>query len=349
MNIAFITGISGQDGSYLAELLLSKEYHVVGLVRHSSNENVNVNIKHIINNPNLVLFKGDISDILSLQRIMTYIESYVEKNNINTIHIYNLAAQSFVELSFHIPDTTLKYDAMGVLNLLECVRHSKYKNIIRFYQASSSEMFGKVVETPQIETTPFYPRSPYGCAKVFAYWLCKNYRESYNLFICNGILFNHESPRRGKDFVTRKISLGVAKIAKGDKTPINLGNLDSIRDWGHSKDYVYGMYLLMNHSEPDDWVISSNEVHSVREFIEKSFKYVNINIEWHNSGIDEVGINPENNQILIKINSAFLRPAEVDLLHGNSEKIRRILNWEPSYSFDNLVAEMVQNDLDNYI
>jgi GDPmannose 4,6-dehydratase len=276
---------------------------------------------------------------------MDYIENYVTLHNIDNIYIYNLAAQSFVELSFQIPETTVQYDAVGVLNILECIRRSKFKNKIRFYQASSSEMFGKVKEVPQNEETEFYPRSPYGCSKVFAYWLCKNYRESYNLFICNGILFNHESPRRGDMFVTKKITKGVARIIKGDKTPIYLGNINSIRDWGHSKDYVNSMYLILNHNTPDDWVVSSGVTHTVRDFVEAAFNVVNIKIIWQGTGVNEVGINSETNEVLIAIDSKFIRPAEVDLLYGNSNKIRNILHWEPDYKFEDLVKEMVEYDI----
>ena len=342
MKVGLITGVTGQDGSYLAELLLEKKYEVWGIIRRSSDINTN-RIDHLYDNKNLTLRYGDMTDSSNLLHIVNEIKnSYQEKLEI--LEIYNLAAMSHVKVSFELPEYTADADGIGVLRLLESIRSSGIQDKCKFYQASTSELYGLVQETPQKETTPFYPRSPYGVAKLYGYWITKNYRESYNMFACNGILFNHESPRRGPTFVTRKITRGLNMILKGERENLIMGNLDAKRDWGHAKDYVEGMWRILQADKPDDYVLSTNEYHSVREFIEKAFALKGFNIKWKGSGLNEVGYDENTNRDLIFISEKYFRPAEVDELLGDSTKVRSELKWEPKYSFENLVKEMVDMD-----
>ena len=326
---ALITGITGQDGFYLAEFLLSKDYEVYGMYRRGSLD-VLERIGELRNKIRLV--EGDLIDSTSLFRVI---------KEVQPDEVYNLAAQSFVPASWTQPIATAKMTGLGAANLLETIRIVKPDT--KYYQASSSEMFGKVQEVPQTEKTPFYPRSPYGVAKVFAYWTTINYRESYNLFACNGILFNHESPKRGKQFVTRKISHSVAKIKLGYQESFSLGNLDAKRDWGYAGDYVEAMWLMLQQEKPNDYVIATGETHSVREFVEESFKAAEIPIIWEGKGLNEVG--KHNGKIVVRINPAFFRPAEVDILLGNSSKAKKELGWEPKIKFKELVKMMVESDL----
>jgi len=339
--VALITGITGQDGSYLAELLLEKNYIVWGIIRRSSDINTQ-RIDHLYNNKNLILKYGDMTDSPNLLHIMSEINN--KYSNLDRLEIYNLAAMSHVKVSFEMPEYTANADGMGVLRLLEAIRSSGLINKTRFYQASTSELYGLVQEVPQKETTPFYPRSPYGVAKLYGFWITKNYRESYDMFACNGILFNHESPRRGPTFVTRKITRGLNMILKGERDSLVMGNLDSKRDWGHAKDYVEGMWRILQSDKPDDYVLSTNEFHSVREFIEKSFALKGFDIKWKGSGVDEVGYDDNTGRELIFVSEKFFRPAEVEELLGDSTKARTELGWEPQYSFDDLVEEMVDED-----
>mgnify|MGYP000498580057 FL=1 len=332
MKNALITGITGQDGSYLAELLLEKGYKVYGIMRRKSKLEYG-NIEHIKDKVELIY--ADMTDLTSLINAMKIS---------NADEVYNLAAQSFVGTSFEQPIVTAEIDAIGVTNMLEAIRIVKPD--ARFYQASTSEMFGKVQAIPQSETTPFYPRSPYGVAKLYGHWITKNYRESYGMYACSGILFNHESERRGKEFVTRKITDAVAKISLGKQEYLELGNMDSKRDWGHSKDYVYAMWLMLQQDEPDDYVIATNETRTVREFVERAFACVGINVKWEGTGIDEVGINSETGKVIVKVNKKFFRPAEVDLLLGDPSKAEKQLGWKRLISFDDLVKRMVNNDLE---
>lgn len=332
MKNALITGITGQDGSYLAELLLEKGYKVYGIMRRKSKLEYG-NIEHIKDKVELIY--ADMTDLTSLINAMKIS---------NADEVYNLAAQSFVGTSFEQPIVTAEIDAIGVTNMLEAIRIVKPD--ARFYQASTSEMFGKVQAIPQSETTPFYPRSPYGVAKLYGHWITKNYRESYGMYACSGILFNHESERRGKEFVTRKITDAVAKISLGKQEYLELGNMDSKRDWGHSKDYVYAMWLMLQQDEPDDYVIATNETRTVREFVERAFACVGINVKWEGTGIDEVGINSETGNVIVKVNKKFFRPAEVDLLLGDPSKAEKQLGWKRLISFDDLVKRMVNNDLE---
>ena len=340
-NIAFITGITGQDGSYLAEFLLEKGYHVHGLIRRSSSINTQ-RIEHIFKNKNLFLHYGDLTDFTSLYTCLINIKN--RYSDIYKFEIYNLGAQSHVKISFDVPTYTANTDANGTLNLLEAVRLSELGNKIRFYQASTSEMFGLVQEVPQRETTPFYPRSPYGVAKLYAHWIVKNYRESYGLFACNGILFNHESERRGHNFVTRKITLGLNKILNDPNECLVMGNIDSLRDWGHALDYVEGMWLMLQQDQADDFVLATGEMHSVREFIELAFKQRGFNIEWTGEGTKEIGFDKESGRIMVLIDEKYFRPAEVDKLLGDSTKARTRLGWSPKITFDQLVKLMVDND-----
>lgn len=341
MRVGVITGITGQDGSYLAELLLEKGYLVVGIVRHTSHLQEKKRINHLISNSNLVLRVGDITDSSSMQSLVSYLQSL---NNCDAIEVYNLAAQSFVKLSFDMPEMTTYHNCIGVTKMLEAFRLSTIRTKVRIYQASSSEMFGKVVEVPQTETTPFYPRSPYGVTKVYAHWMAKNYRESSEMFVSNGILFNHESPRRSELFVTRKVTMAAARISRGDTTPLILGNLNAKRDWGHAADYVEAMWRILQHDVPDDWVISSNETHSVRELVEVAFRVVGLHITWSGTGENEVGTD-QFGRVIIKVSPEFYRPTEVDLLIGDSTKARTQLNWKPNYTFESLIQEMVLSDL----
>lgn len=342
MIIAFITGITGQDGSYLAELLLEKNYKVHGLYRRVSQNNSLSNIQHLLKHENLTLHHGDMTDCSSLVNTIRTIENTFDETT-TRFEIYNLAAQSHVQRSFEMPEYTLESDGLGPLYLLEAMRHSKYKNIIRFYQASTSELFGKVQEYPQTETTPFYPRSPYGVAKLYAFWIVKNYRESYGLYAVNGILFNHESPRRGKDFVTRKITSTLGSIVRSQQNYIELGNLDAKRDWGHAKDYVEGMWRILQADQPEDFVLATNEVHSVREFVEIAFAQKGLNLVWSGSEDKEEGYDQHGN-LRVKVNPDYYRPAEVDILCGNAIKAETKLGWKRSYTFEALVKEMVNND-----
>jgi GDPmannose 4,6-dehydratase len=328
---AFITGITGQDGGYLAELLLEKGYEVHGLRRRTSSDELK-RIEHLQDYDNLHLHYGDLTDTGSLIKLF-------DTHLFN--EVYNLAAQSHVRVSFDVPEYTADVDALGTLRLLECIRVLGLMERTRFYQASTSELYGKVVETPQTEDTPFYPRSPYGVAKQFAFWAVKNYRESYGLHGSNGILFNHESPWRGREFVTQKIVKGVAEIAKGTMEQIELGNLDAQRDWGHAKDYVDGMYRMVQHRHGDDYVLATGELHSVRELVEICFRKVDMRIHWEGTGVNEKGID-ENGNTVVSINPEFYRPAEVDLLLGDPSKAKDVLGWKPRYTFKSLIGEMME-------
>ena len=341
MKVALITGISGQDGSYLTELLLEKNYTIWGIIRRASNENTQ-RIDHLLSNKNLTIKYGDMTDSPNISNILYQIkETYLD---LERLEIYNLAAMSHVKVSFDMPEYTANSDGIGVVRLLEAIRSSGMMDKCRFYQASTSELYGLVQEVPQSETTPFYPRSPYGVAKLYGYWITKNYRESYNMFACNGILFNHESPRRGETFVTRKITIGLGMILKGKKDRLTLGNIDAKRDWGHAKDYVEGMWRMLQVDTPDDYVLSTNEFHSVREFIEKSFALKGFNIKWKGSGLDEIGYDENTNRELIFISEKYFRPAEVEELLGDSTRAQTELSWKHIYNFDTLVKEMVEQD-----
>ncbi len=344
MKVAFLTGITGQDGSYLAELLLEKGYKVHGLARRTSNHQNTSRIQHILSNPNLQLHTGDITDASSIQNILTSVWNPVQETA--TLEIYNLAAQSHVHHSFSVPDYTTKADALGPLYILEWMRVQQNTSRIRFYQASTSELFGKVQTMPQTETTPFYPRSPYAVAKLYAFWITKNYRESYNLFAVNGILFNHESPRRGEDFVTRKITLGLANFLHGTKEVLQIGNLDAKRDWGHARDFVEGMWRMLQSEAPDDFVLSTGVQHSVREFCEIAYTYATgRSLRWEGEGVDEKGYDSVSNDVVVKVNPEFFRPAEVSTLLGEAQKAREILHWVPITPFSDLVKEMMKSDL----
>jgi GDPmannose 4,6-dehydratase len=330
---AIISGVTGQDGSYLAEFLLTKGYDVYGLVRYAS-EQKRERIDHI---QGLKIVRGDLTDSPRLATIIRDVAS----GDYERIEVYNLAAQSHVKVSFEQPEFTANVDAIGVVRWLESIRLSGYPiDRFRFYQAGTSEMFGKVAEIPQRETTPFYPRSPYGCAKVFGYWITKNYRESYGMYACNGILFNHESERRGEEFVTRKIT----KAIGAHQFPIVLGNLDAKRDWGHAQDYVEGMWNIVQQNTPDDYILATGETHSVREFVEVAFDHVGKRIEWHGSGDTEYGTDVLTGEVLVRVSPEFYRPAEVDLLIGDATKAREEFGWAPKVSFTELVHRMVDSD-----
>ncbi len=337
MKKALITGITGQDGSYLAELLLEKEYEIHGIVRRTSTYNRG-RVEHLFEQsekkPNIFLHYGDLADSRSLSAL-------VEK--IKPDEVYNLAAQSHVGVSFEMPEYTADVTGIGTLRLLDVLRTTHTS--ARFYQASSSEMFGRVQETPQKETTPFYPRSPYGVAKLFAYWITVNYRESYNMFASNGILFNHESPRRGENFVTRKITLSLANMLAGKLDVLRIGNLNAKRDWGYAKDYVEAMWMILQQEKPDDYVVATGETHTVREFIEKAFLVAGINLEWVGDGVNERGVDRKTNKELVAVDPKYFRPAEVDLLIGDPSKAESKLGWKPTVSFDELVRMMVESDL----
>ena len=339
--VALVTGITGQDGSYLAEILLDKGYDVWGIIRRASNINTS-RIEHIFDK--LTLRYGDLTDSSNLLLILAEISTkYV--SNLDVFEIYNLAAMSHVKVSFEMPEYTSNVDGTGTLRLLEAMRSCSIPNEkIKFYQASTSELYGKVVEVPQTETTPFYPRSPYGVAKLYGYWITKNYREAYDLFACSGILFNHESPRRAHNFVTRKITIGLGKILRGQQDKLVLGNLNSLRDWGHAKDYAMGMWLILQQDKPADYVLSTNEYHSVKEFVEKSFALKGFDIKWKGEGTNEVGYDEKTGRELIFVSEKYFRPTEVDELLGDSTKARTELGWKPEHSFDDLVAEMVEAD-----
>merc|ERR1712196_110291 len=341
MKIALITGITGQDGSYLTELLLDKSYIIYGIIRRSSDINTK-RIDHLYNNPNLHLRYGDLTDSCNIINIINDIKN--NHQNLDRLEIYNLAAMSHVKVSFDMPEYTANTDGIGVLRILEAIRFSGLQDKVRFYQASTSELYGLVQEVPQRESTPFYPRSPYGVAKLYGYWITKNYRESYNMFACNGILFNHEGPRRGPTFVTRKITRGLNDILNGKKDKLIMGNLDAKRDWGHAYDFVEGMWRMLQCDEPKDYVLSTNEFHSVREFIEKAFLLKGFDIKWKGEGLDEIGYDTKTGKELIFVSEKYFRPAEVDELLGDSTKARSDLGWTPKYSFDDLVKEMVEHD-----
>ena len=338
--VALLTGITGQDGSYLAEFLLEKNYNVWGIIRRASNINTN-RIEHIYNSLNLRY--GDLSDGINLMNILNEIRTTY--HDIVVFEVYNLAAMSHVKISFDMPEYVSNIDGLGTLRILEALRNCNIPlNKIKFYQASTSEMFGKVMEVPQKETTPFYPRSPYGVAKLYSYWITKNYRESYNMFACSGILFNHESERRGHNFVTRKITLGLANIIKGVQDKLVLGNINALRDWGYAKDYVKGMWMMLQHNEADDFVLATNKYYSVRHFIEVAFKLKGFNIMWKGSGINEVGYDSITGKELIFISDKYYRLAEVEELIGDATKAKTLLGWEPEHSFEDLVKIMVLND-----
>jgi GDPmannose 4,6-dehydratase len=339
MKIAFITGITGQDGSYLAELLLEKEYKVYGMIRRMSTINT-TRIDHILNKINLRY--GDVTDTSNIVGILTEIKN--SNSNIERLEIYNLAAQSHVKISFEMPEFTANTDALGVLRILEAIRICELNNITRFYQAGTSEMYGLVQSKPQNEKTPFYPRSPYGVAKLFGYWITKNYREAYNMYACTGILFNHESPRRGENFVTRKITIGLGKILRGESENLVLGNLNSLRDWGHAKDYVEAMWLMLQQENPNDYVIATGEEHTVKEFIEKCFSRKGYEIEWKGEGVNEIGIDTNTGKTLIKVNAKYFRPSEVDELLGDSSKAQKELGWKLKISFNELIDDMLAKD-----
>jgi GDPmannose 4,6-dehydratase len=341
MKVAFITGITGQDGSFLAELLLEKGYKVHGLIRRSSSLNTE-RIDHIFHNKSLILHYGDLSDTSSLYKILATIKT--KYKDLLILEVYNLGAQSHVKISFEMPEYTTQTDAMGTLKLLEAIRLNDLIEKTKFYQASTSEMYGKVMEIPQNEKTGFYPRSPYGVSKLFAYWIVKNYKESYNLFACNGILFNHESERRGHNFVTRKITKGLQKILQDPNEVLIMGNIDSLRDWGYAKDYVEGMWLMLQEKNPDDYVLATGEMHSVREFIEIAFEMKGFKVQWKGSKLNEIGYDEKTNRILIKIDEKYFRPSEVDLLLGDASKAKEVLHWEPKTNFYNLIKKMVDND-----
>ena len=344
--VALITGVTGQDGSYLAELLIEKGYEVHGIIRRSSSFNTE-RIEHLYfdqwvrdmkQRRALNLHYGDLTDSSSLIRIIQQIQPD---------EIYNLAAQSHVKVSFDVPEYTAEVDATGTLRLLEAVRILGLEQHTRIYQASTSELYGLVQEIPQRETTPFYPRSPYGVAKLYGYWITKNYRESYGMFAVNGILFNHESERRGETFVTRKITLAAARIAQGMQDKLYLGNLDALRDWGYARDYVECMWLMLQHDEPEDFVIATGEQHSVREFTEKAFREAGIELRWEGSGIEERGIDQATGRVLVEVDPQYFRPAEVETLLGDPSKAKQLLGWNPQKtSFDELVRLMVTHDMD---
>ena len=344
--VALITGVTGQDGSYLAELLIEKGYEVHGIIRRSSSFNTE-RIEHLYfdqwvrdmkQRRALNLHYGDLTDSSSLIRIIQQIQPD---------EIYNLAAQSHVKVSFDVPEYTAEVDATGTLRLLEAVRILGLEQRTRIYQASTSELYGLVQEIPQRETTPFYPRSPYGVAKLYGYWITKNYRESYGMFAVNGILFNHESERRGETFVTRKITLAAARIAQGMQDKLYLGNLDALRDWGYARDYVECMWLMLQHDQPEDFVIATGEQHSVREFTEKAFREAGIELRWEGSGIEERGIDQATGRVLVEVDPQYFRPAEVETLLGDPSKAKQLLGWNPQKtSFDELVRLMVTHDID---
>jgi GDPmannose 4,6-dehydratase len=345
--IALITGINGQDGSYLAEFLLEKGYKVHGIIRRSSIFNrqriehlyIDNMIEDMHNKRMIKLHYGDMTDSSNLIRIV---------QTVKPIEIYNLAAQSHVKISFEVPEYTAETDAIGTLRLLEAVRTCGLEQRTRVYQASTSELYGKVQEIPQSETTPFYPRSPYGVAKQYGFWITKNYREAYNMFAVNGILFNHESERRGENFVTRKITLSAARIAKGFQKKLYLGNLDALRDWGYAKDYVECMWLMLQHDIPEDFVIATGEMHSVREFCELAFREVSIEIEWDGSGVNEKGRCKKTGNIIVEVDPEYFRPSEVEQLCGNPTKAKTLLGWNPTKtSFEELVKKMVAYDYQN--
>ena len=342
--IALITGITGQDGAYLAELLLNKNYEVHGIKRRASSFNTS-RIDHLYKDKhkedvNFFLHYGDLTDSTNLIRIIQEVQPH---------EIYNLGAQSHVKVSFEVPEYTANSDALGTLRILEAIRILKMENKVKFYQASTSELYGKAQEVPQTETTPFYPRSPYGVAKLYAYWIVKNYREAYGMFACNGILFNHESPLRGETFVTRKITRAASKIKLGLQEKLYLGNLNAQRDWGHAKDYVEGMWRMLQHDKPEDFVLATGKTTTIREFCNLSFKELGIDITWEGEGENEVGIDQSSNKVIILIDKNYYRPTEVDLLIGDASKAKKLLSWTPKYDLESLVKEMVNVDYNLFL
>ena len=337
---ALITGVTGQDGSYLSELLLEKGYEVHGVKRRASSFNTG-RVDHLYTDPhednvNFYLHHGDMTDSTNLIRLI---------QEVKPCEIYNLAAQSHVHVSFETPEYTANSDAMGTLRILEAIRILDLQEKVRFYQASTSELYGKIQEPIQSEKTPFYPRSPYAAAKLYAYWITVNYRESYNMHASNGILFNHESPRRGETFVTRKITRAATRIFHGKQEKLFLGNLSAKRDWGHAKDFVRGMWQIVQHDEPDDFVLATNETYSVKWFCEQVFSLLNFELIWEGAGVDEKGIDKNSGKILIEVDPAYFRPSEVDILHGDASKAVNVLGWKPEYNISMLVQEMVESDL----
>lgn len=336
MKTALITGITGQDGSYLSELLLEKGYEVHGIVRRSSVDRKE-RIEHLEGDPHFHIHYGDMTDSISLVKTVTAVKPD---------EIYNLAAQSHVKVSFEVPEYTADADAVGTLRMLEAIRMAGLEKTCKFYQASTSELYGKVQEIPQSETTPFYPYSPYAAAKQYAFWIVRNYREAYGIFASNGILFNHESERRGETFVTRKITLAAANIAAGKQDKLYLGNLDALRDWGYAKDYVECMWLILQHDKPDDFVIATGEQHSVREFCTLSFHYAGIELEWQGEGVDEKGIDKKTGKVLVEVSPEYFRPTDVVTLLGNPSKAKSTLGWDPTKTpFEELVRLMTENDI----
>ncbi|MDP6654595.1 MAG: GDP-mannose 4,6-dehydratase [SAR324 cluster bacterium] len=339
--VAFITGITGQDGAYLAELLLKKDYIVHGLKRRSSSFNTG-RIDHLYQDPhvnkrNFILHHGDLTDSTNLIRII---------QEIQPDEIYNLAAQSHVQVSFETPEYTANADGLGTLRILEAIRLLNMADKTKFYQASTSELYGMVQEVPQNEKTPFYPRSPYAVAKIYGYWITINYREAYNLYACNGILFNHESPVRGETFVTRKITRAVARISMGTQERVYLGNLDAKRDWGHASDFVEGMWRILQQEEPEDFVLATGVTTTIREFTERAFAEVGITLDWSGNGVDETGRDAKSGNILVSIDPAYFRPTEVDLLIGDASKAREKLGWQPTYNLQQMIEEMIKADLE---
>ena len=331
---AFLTGITGQDGSYLAEFLLQKNYEVHAILRRNSTFTT-PRINNILDNENLFTYHGDLSDSSNLNRLLTKVQPN---------EIYNLGAQSHVAVSFEVPEYTADVTGISTIRILDAIRDLRLDT--KFYQASTSELFGGIPGTgPQNESTPFYPKSPYGVAKLYAYWITVNYREAYGIFASNGILFNHESPRRGHTFVTKKICSAVANIKKGNQKSLKLGNLDASRDWGHARDYVEAMWLMLQIDSPEDFVIASGETHTVREFVTKAFNYVCIDIEWCGEGLDEIGINTSTGEVVVSVDPRYFRPSEVEYLWGDPSKAMKLLGWTPKYNFDELVNEMVEYDL----
>ncbi|XP_068967313.1 GDP-mannose 4,6 dehydratase isoform X3 [Bombus flavifrons] len=330
--VALITGITGQDGSYLAEFLLEKGYDVHGIIRRASSFNT-ARIQHLYADPKchrqgrMKLHYGDMTDSSSLVKVIS---------SVQPTEIYNLAAQSHVMVSFEVSEYTAEVDAVGTVRLLDAIRTCGLEKSVKFYHASTSELYGRVTQVPQNEKTPFYPRSPYACAKLYSFWIVVNYREAYNMFACNGILFNHESPRRGENFVTRKVTRSIAKIQLGLQDVLELGNLDAKRDWGHAKDYVEAMWLMLQQPIPDDYVIATGETHSVREFVEAAFLYVGRTIKWEGEGVNEIGQDAQTGQVLVKVNPKYFRPTEVDVLLGDANKAKEKIGWKPTVTFENI-------------
>lgn len=333
---AILFGITGQDGSHLSDLLIEKGFEVHGVIRRSSSFNTG-RIDHLMNHPDFNLHYGDITDALSTTKIIS---------EIKPDYIFNLAAQSHVKVSFEIPNYTAQVDAVGTLNVLEAVRHSSPNT--KIYQASTSELFGKVQETPQKETTPFYPRSPYGVAKMYGYWIVKNYREAYNLFACNGILFNHSGERRGKTFILRKITTNLIEVKHGKRDVLKLGNLNAKRDIGYAKEYVEGMLKMLEHSEPDDFVLATGKMYSIREFVEIAGRCLGYDIEWKGEGVNEKGYDKSSGKLLVEVDPKYFRPSEVDLLIGDASKAKKILGWEAKTSIEELIKIMIDNDLKDF-